>query len=276
MLWRGNLRKLGIESGACDDSILQYHLNGAEVLTPLPPLPLNDLLGRNLILRFSGNINCVATGKKIKRTFGDGLSFDAWQKAPQAVESVIRPELSRIHEGIALRDRQWEIENHLVPHWLYLAQTSTIKVGVTGEHTGAKRWYDQGAIAGTVICIAPYRGMAGEMEVLLKDYFDDKSAYRGMLMANEPDVEALEAAREEAFEALGTAFEDFMIFEGNIRTMRYPMMHTPKSIQSVRLDKHPTIEGQLVGLKGQYFVFEDGRALNVRSHIGYEVEIQFN
>lgn len=276
MLWKGNLRKLGILPDLAGGEALRYELQGAEILEPLPPLYLNKYLGKHVRVRFDGVIHCAETGRRVKKTYGDGLSFDAWQKAPQAVESVIRPELSRIHEGIALRDKEWEIANHLVPHWVYLAQTSTIKVGVTGAHTGAKRWYDQGAIAGTVICEAPYRGLAGEMEVLLKGHFADKSAYRKMLQANVPDIEGLEEAREEAFEILGTAFENYMLFEGKIEVMHYPILSIPNSIQSVRLDKQPFFEGILVGLKGQYLLLEDGLALNVRSHIGYEVEIEFN
>ena len=32
------------------------------------------------------------------------------------------------------------------------------------------------------------------------------------------------------------------------------------------LDKHPKVEGTLVGIKGQYWLFEDGRVWNVRAH----------
>lgn len=271
MNWEGNLRKLHIAPGA--HGVLSYNLAGADVLEPLPALDLSDQLGQQVRLDFKGQIHCAATGKRIKKTYGDGLSFSAWQVAPQAVESVIRPELSRIHEGIALRDRDWEEAHHNVPHWVYLSQTSTIKVGVTGAHTGRRRWYDQGAIAGTVLCIAPHRGLAGEMEVLLKEVFADKSAYRAMILAQTPDVEALEEAREEAFDHLGTAFEDYMQFDAPVETMQYPHLELPAKVRSVRLDKQPVVEGRLVGLKGQYLVFDTGEILNVRSHIGYRVRI---
>lgn len=274
MIWEGNLRKLRIESGSVADEPLRYVEQGADVLDPLPEQCWSDWVGSQLTLRFDGAIHCVATGKRIRKTYGDGFSYDAWLKAPQAVESVIRPELSRIHEGIALRDREWEERNHNVPHWVYLSQTSAIKVGVTGAHTGARRWYDQGAIAGTVLCVAPYRALAGEMEVLLKDVFADKSAYRAMILATEPDVEALEEAREEAFDQLGAAFEAFMQFDEGVHTMRYPMTELPAKVRSVRLDKQPVIEGKLVAMKGQYLVFDSGDALNIRSHIGYRVRIE--
>lgn len=272
MEWTGNLRKLRI--GGEDEEVLRYFHAGADILEPLEEQDWGAYLGRKMQIEFAGQINCVQSGKRIRKTYGDGLSYDAWLKAPQTVESVIRPELSRIHEGIALRDRAWEEANHNVPHWVYLAQTSNIKVGVTGVHTGHRRWFDQGAIAGTVLCVAPYRGLAGEMEVLLKDVFSDKSAYRGMILAQNPDEAALDGAREEAFDHLGTAFEDFMQFNAPIETFRYPTLELPKKVHSIRLDKQPTVEGRLVGLKGQYLVFDTGEALNIRSHIGYRVQIR--
>ena len=275
MNWEGNLRKLRIEPGEAGGA-LRYFEVGADVLDPLPEVDWSAWLGQQVRIRFTGEIHCAETGKRIRKTYGDGLSYDAWLKAPQAVESVIRPELSRIHEGIALRDQAWEEAHHNVPHWVYLSQTSAIKVGVTGAHTGARRWYDQGAIAGTVICIAPYRRLAGEMEVLLKEAFADKSAYRAMILATEPDVDALEEAREEAFEHLGTAFEDWMQFDAPIQTFRYPLLDLPAKIRSVRLDKQPEIAGKLVGLKGQYLVFEGGEVVNIRSHIGYRVRIEIS
>lgn len=274
MNWTGNLRKLAIAPGS--EGVLHYTQTGADVLAPLPAVDLSAQLGKRMRIDFEGQIHCTATGKRIRKTYGDGLSFAAWQTAPQAVESVIRPELSRIHEGIALRDRAWEEAHHNVPHWVYLSQTSTVKVGVTGAHTGKRRWYDQGAIAGTVLCIAPYRGLAGEMEVLLKEVFADKSAYRAMILAQTPDLQAMEDAREEAFDHLGTAFEDFMQFDAPVETMRYPALQLPAKVRSVRLDKQPVLEGTLVGLKGQYLVFDTGEVLNVRSHMGYRVTWTFS
>lgn len=269
MEWTGNLRKLDIALES--NGNLRYALTGADVLDAMPAMDLSAELGKRMRIEFSGQINCAATGKRIRKTYGDGLSFTAWQSAPQAVESVIRPELSRIHEGIALRDREWEEAHHNVPHWVYLSQTSSIKVGVTGAHTGRRRWYDQGAIAGTVLCLAPYRGLAGEMEVLLKEVFADKSAYRAMILSQNPDVEAMEDAREEAFDHLGTAFEAFMQFDAPVETMHYPTLEMPAKVRAVRLDKQTVLEGRLVGLKGQYLVFDTGEVLNVRSHIGYRV-----
>ena len=37
-----------------------------------------------------------------------------------------------------------------------------------------------------------------------------------------------------------------------------------------------TIEGKLIGIKGQYLIFEDSTVFNVRSNEGYKVDITIN
>ena len=47
-----------------------------------------------------------------------------------------------------------------------------------------------------------------------------------------------------------------------------------KKIKSLSFDKTPLIEGKLIGIKGQYLIFEGGEVLNIRKHNGYSVEIK--
>jgi len=44
-------------------------------------------------------------------------------------------------------------------------------------------------------------------------------------------------------------------------------------VTSVNLGKVPEVGGILLGAKGQYLIWEDGRVLNVRNHSGHHVEI---
>ena len=128
---------------------------------------MSDWVGQHVRLEFDGDIHCVETGKRIKKTFGEGL-YDAFRKSPLACPSIIRPELSRIHEGIALRDEAWERANHLQPHVVYISQTSHLKVGVTRATNVPSRWVDQGR---RCHCLGQYayRQLAGEIEVALKE-----------------------------------------------------------------------------------------------------------
>jgi hypothetical protein len=47
----------------------------------------------------------------------------------------------------------------------------------------------------------------------------------------------------------------------------------PEKVSSFNLDKVSSIEGTLMGIKGQYLIFDSG-VLNIRSHTGYEVTIE--
>jgi hypothetical protein len=44
-------------------------------------------------------------------------------------------------------------------------------------------------------------------------------------------------------------------------------------VSSLNLDKTPHFSGKLMGIKGQYLLFEDGTVFNVRTFEGYVVKI---
>ena len=53
----------------------------------------------------------------------------------------------------------------------------------------------------------------------------------------------------------------------------YPVLEYPATVRALNLDKTPTLEGQLLGIKGQYLLLDVG-VLNVRKFGGYEVRFQ--
>ena len=57
----------------------------------------------------------------------------------------MRPELSKAHLGQEDRDLEYEKKIQLQPHWVYLALSSHLKVGVTRKSQIPTRWIDQGA-----------------------------------------------------------------------------------------------------------------------------------
>ena len=255
---------------------LAYSMRGKDRLDDLPECPLNVAIGKDVRIFFEGQIHCVATGKRITKSYGEGYSYDAWRKAPEAVESVIRPELSRIHEGIALRDREWEEAHHNQPHWLYIAQTSGMKVGVTRLASGVVRWLDQGAVCAAAVFQVPYRQLAGEMEVLLKSHFADKTNWRAMLAEVEPQPAAIFQMRDRVLEILGSRYASWAIQDPTVCTFQYPVWAYPLKVTSVSLDKVPELQGRLMGFKRHYALFEDGRVINIRSHAGYRVTWSWN
>ena len=52
----------------------------------------------------------------------------------------------------------------------------------------------------------------------------------------------------------------------------YPVTRYPDKITSYNFDKEKTIEDKLLGIKGQYLIFEGG-VINLRKFSGYEVEL---
>jgi hypothetical protein len=50
----------------------------------------------------------------------------------------------------------------------------------------------------------------------------------------------------------------------------YPVLEYPVKVDSLSFDKTPLIEGKLMGIKGQYLIFDHG-VLNLGKFEGYEL-----
>jgi hypothetical protein len=44
-------------------------------------------------------------------------------------------------------------------------------------------------------------------------------------------------------------------------------------VTSLSFEKMRSIDMKLIGIRGQYFIFENGFVINIRSKSGYEVEL---
>ena len=53
------------------------------------------------------------------------------------------------------------------------------------------------------------------------------------------------------------------------------MLSYPEKVKSVKLDSNPEIEGTLTGIKGQYWMIDNNFVINIRSHTGYRVSLEF-
>lgn len=261
---------------ANEEGQVSYALPGANVVELMPPLPMNQWVGRSVKISFLGQIHCRITGQVISKSFGEGMSYQAWSEHPSAAPSVLRPELSRIHEGVALRNFEWEQANHNQPHYVYISHTGGFKVGVTRSTNRPFRWHDQGANAAVVIAETPYRQLAGELEVALKEIMSDKTNFRNMLTNDGVDLDALEDWKEAAFDHLGAEAYELFFVDEKPEVFQYPVLRHPSKVQSMGLDKSPNISGRLEGIKGQYLIFDGGRVFNVRRHSGYRVSIEFD
>lgn len=249
-----------------DDARVRYALPFAA------PLDLSPFVGQRLTLRATGALSCVCCGKRVKKLFQQGFCYPCLLSAPEASECIVRPELCRAHLGEG-RDPEWERAHHATEHVVYMSYTGNVKVGVTRATQLPTRWIDQGAVAALVIARVPYRQLAGLIEVDLKRVFADKTNWRAMLKEVRPDADALRAARAQAIGALRTDLQEHLLHEEQPVLIDYPVLAYPPKVTSVSFEKQPEVGGVLVGIKGQYLMWEDGRVVNVRNQSGVHVVV---
>lgn len=260
----GNLRKMKVQSG----EPISYFMDIGE------GVDMNSLLGKEITLSWSGRIFCQSCGKEAKKSFGEGFCYPCLISSPEAAECTIRPELCRAHLGEG-RDPQWEERNHNQSHIVYLAASDSVKVGVTRKSQVPTRWIDQGAASAIRLAETPNRYLAGSIEVALKEFFTDKTNWQRMLR-NEID-ESIDLLEEKwsIHDQLPSDITRYYSEDDEIVNLVYPVLEYPHKVKSLTLDKFPEIRSRLVGIKGQYLLFEGGNALNIRKHTGYRVSLDF-
>ena len=259
MEYQGNILKMHTEPGAP----IQYRLPVGD-----QQIDMNALLGKPISFRFDGQINCVACGKKTKTSFGQGFCYSCFQTVPEASETVMRPELSKAQFGIA-RDLEWAKEHDLIDHYVYLAVSGGLKVGVTRHHQIPTRWIDQGASYAIRVAKTPNRHIAGVIEVFLKKYFPDKTNWRTMLQNRVDNNIDLLAEKANVISLLPDELKQYECDDSQLAALEYPVLEYPDKINSLTFDKDPVIEGKLLGMKGQYVLFDQNRVINIRKHNGY-------
>lgn len=259
----GNLKKM---RAAIEEDQVKYYLHLSENAN------MNLLIGKEITLEWYGTINCVKCTKLTKKSFGDGFCYSCFISAPEAAECILRPELCRAHLGEG-RDPEWEIKNHNQPHVVYLAQSSSVKVGITRKEQVPTRWIDQGASAAIILAETPNRYEAGRIEVELKSIFTDKTNWQKMLKNEVDDAIDLVQEKWSLEDQLPSDILDHFTDDEEVTELNYPVEHYPSKVNSLTFEKTPIIKKRLIGIKGQYLIFENGDVLNIRRHTGYNVAL---
>ncbi len=237
-------------------------------------IAINSLLEKEITIKYLHEIYCIRCGRKTSKSFAQGYCFPCFRSAPETEDCVIRPELCKAHEGIS-RDIDFARKHCLIDHYVYLAYTSNIKVGVTRITQIPTRWIDQGAIRAIKIAKTPNRYLAGRIEVLLKDHFRDKTNWRSMLHDININISTdLKIEKDKAIKLLPEEFRNYALPENEITEIQYPVQCIPSKIISIDLDKTDVITDVLCGIKGQYLIFKSGKVLNVRKYNGYRIELK--
>lgn len=235
---------------------------------------MNDLVGKQVMFNYQDTIHCIRCGRVIRKSFAQGYCYPCFTTAPETSECILRPELCRAHEGIS-RDMNWSREHCLQDHFVYLALSSGVKVGVTRSSQIPTRWIDQGAWKAIRLAQTPNRFLAGRIEVALKEHLKDKTNWRQMLTNKlASGVDLLEEKKRVAG-LLDKELSGYLTKDDRITEIRYPVLQYPEKVKSLGFDKTKFIEAELSGIKGQYLIFNDGSVLNIRKHGGYLVTMDF-
>lgn len=264
-----NLRKMATSLDSDNNAI--YHLND---------IYLNDFIGKNIAIEFLNEINCISCGKKTKKSYSQGHCFMCMRRLPECDICIVKPELCHFAAGTC-RDSQWGQDNCMKPHIVYLANTGDLKVGITKVRNIPSRWIDQGASQAVPIFAVETRLLSGLVEVAIKEHIADKTNWRKMLQGI-PDMdtdfitlknELIEKSKHKVAK-IKEKFGEGSInaIQTNIQQINFPVLEYPKKIKSFNLDKDPNISAKLMGIKGQYFIFDTG-VINIRKFSGYKCSI---
>ncbi|MFJ4456756.1 DUF2797 domain-containing protein [Pseudomonas sp. NPDC089392] len=271
-LARGSLSKMAVSLQA---PVVQYsfRLDDTQV-------PVNPLIGQRLRLEYLGAIHCSHCGKRTKTSFSQGYCYPCMTKLAQCDVCIMAPEKCHYDAGTC-REPSWGEQFCMTDHVVYLANSSGIKVGITRATQLPTRWLDQGASQALPIMRVATRQQSGLVEDVLRSQVPDRTNWRALLKGD-AEVLDLPAIREQIFEACADGLRELQgrfglqaiqpLPDAEVVQMNYPVEAYPKKIVSFNLDKDPVAEGTLLGIKGQYLIFDTG-VINIRKYTAYQLAV---
>ena len=271
-LARGSLSKMAVSLQA---PVVQYsfRLDDTQV-------PVNPLIGQRLRLEYLGAIHCSHCGKRTKTSFSQGYCYPCMTKLAQCDVCIMAPEKCHYDAGTC-REPSWGEQFCMTDHVVYLANSSGIKVGITRATQLPTRWLDQGASQALPIVRVATRQQSGLVEDLLRSQVPDRTNWRALLKGDAEELD-LVAIREQVFDACADGLRELQgrfglqavqpLADAEVVQMKYPVEAYPSKIVSFNLDKDPVVEGTLLGIKGQYLIFDTG-VINIRKYTAYQLAV---
>lgn len=242
---------------------------------------LNPLIGSRIALHYTGSINCIHCGRQTNKSFNQGYCYPCFQTLAECDSCIIAPERCHYDAGTC-RDPVWGDHFCMQDHVVYLANSSGIKVGITRASQLPTRWIDQGASQALAIIRTRSRQQAGFCEAMFRQHVADRTNWRSMLKGEQDSLD-LEAERDRLVQECAAELQDIQqrfglhaisVLNGvEPVALDYPVQGLPDKLNSLDLDKTPDIEGELLGIKGQYLLLDTG-VINIRKYTGYELELR--
>ena len=257
--------------------------NPVEYQLPLTDqlLKLNPVIGKAVNLIYKGNIYCIHCGRKTSKSFNQGYCYPCFTTLARCDMCIMKPEQCHYHKGTC-REPEWGEAHCMQPHYVYLANSSGIKVGITRHTQIPTRWIDQGAVQALPILKVQSRFISGLAEISIANHVSDKTSWQRMLKNQVEKVdlyfkrdELLEICKKELQQITNQFGEQAIQFLADEKSIEinYPVLEYPTKVKSFNLDKTPEISATLLGIKGQYLIFDSG-VINIRKYAGYEVEFE--
>ncbi len=255
--------------------VVQYSFRLGDTL-----VPVNPLIGKPLRLHYLGAIHCSHCGKRTKSSYSQGYCYPCMTKLAQCDMCIMAPERCHYDAGTC-RDPSWGEQFCMTDHVVYLANSSGIKVGITRATQLPTRWLDQGASQALPILRVATRQQSGLVEDLLRSQVPDRTNWRALLKGDAALLD-LPALRDQVLEACAEGLGQLQarfgvqaiqpLTDAEVVHMTYPVQAYPTKVVSFNLDKTPIVEGTLLGIKGQYLIFDTG-VINIRKYTAYQLAV---
>lgn len=268
---QGPLRKMQVNL----ENPVQYHLPLGE-----QSVGLNSLIGKSVELKFTGNIYCIYCNRPTKKSFNQGYCYPCFINLAQCDRCIVRPETCHFSDGTC-REPEWGKTFCFQPHYVYLANSSGIKVGITRQSQIPVRWIDQGAIQAVPIIKVTSRYLSGLAEVIIGNHVSDKTSWQRMLK-NQIEKLDLQESRDSLLTVCESELAELrkrfgepaleILSDHKTLEIHYPVENYPAKVNAFNFDRQPMVSGVLQGMKGQYLIFDTG-VINIRKFAGYEVEL---
>ena len=253
---------------------------------------LNDLLGQQITLKFSGAIRCQNCHKPTNKSYQQGYCYPCATKLARCDLCIVNPHTCHYHVGTC-REPSWGEKHCFIPYIVYLANSSGIKVGVSRASNLLNRWVDQGAIQGLGIIKAASRYQAGLIEFALAKFIKDKTNWRKMLSFQVQEID-LTAVAQQLIAEHQHLIQDIInkfpagnielvteVAQQNLVKIEYPNVDSEiaevpiKSLSKlVQPQTQSMITDRLIAIKGQYLLLRGG-VLNLRNLTGYHLDLIF-
>ncbi|GLQ32319.1 DUF2797 domain-containing protein [Litoribrevibacter albus] len=267
--------------------VFSGHLNKMRVRLEEPAeyrlgdLRVNDLIGHSLKLTYKHHIKCIGCGADTNKSFSQGYCYKCFTTKAACDSCIMSPEKCHFDNNTC-REPGWGEQYCNQSHYVYLANSSGIKVGITRGTQVPTRWIDQGASQAIPIIRTMNRHLSGLVEVVIKQHVTDKTNWRTMLKGA-PERLNLAAERDRLLAECQSELEEITnryglnaiqpLLHSESIDIAYPVSEYPDKVSSFNFDKEAEVSGVLKGIKGQYLIFDTG-VINLRRFTGYEIDIE--